>query len=287
MSWIWPANNEYQREVLSYVRFDFQDFDSDLEVRSKDIVRQWHSTDYVELPLPTRIGTDLNMDYTTNSSRISSDRNFMVSMLNPLNPVPGTLYDPEQAAKDRNIRLPGRNFSTSNPPSLNDSNDTNASFLDIIDTTWLGQSRRVYSFDFNMICKSIEDSSRAASVCNYMNSFALPRLNPMSKKSIVGNQKSIHPSMCAVHIKDMSEGGLTEEGATKYWLGEFPQLCVLQKVKGTRIGGDGNQILGMKVPNSGFVPIMYNLKLLLVELEPVYRGEDGIAKSRSQFFTEP
>ena len=147
----------------------------------------------------------------------------------------------------------------------------------------MGQSRRVYSFDFNMICKSLEDSGRAASVCNFMNQAALPTLRDLKKDSIVGNQKAGHPNICTVHVRD-NTGGIDEATSTRYWLGEFPQLCVLQKVKGTRIGGDGNQIIGMVDGNSGFIPTIYNLKLMLVELEPVYRSQENITKSRSQFF---
>ena len=284
MSWRWPSLAQYQTEIAAYVRFDFHKFTSDLSKRSQGIQTFWHSENFIELPLPTRIGTDLNMDYTTNSSRISSDRNFAPLFDTPLNPTLGTLF--ENRRGDYNVRMPGNLFDLSNAPKQSDgSPDT--SFLDIIDTTWLGQSRRVYSFDFNMICKSVEDSGRAASICNFMNAAALPSLQTMSKKDIVGNQKAWHPAMCTVHVFD-NTGGPDPATSTRYWLGEFPQLCVLQKVKGTRVGGDGNQIIGMRNGNSGFIPTIYNLKLMLVELEPVYTdGGNTIAKSRSQFFTGP
>ena len=286
MSFVWPHEPEYQREILSYVRFDFHPFSTELDERSKDIVLHWNSYDYVYLPLPTRIGTDLNMDYTTNTARISSDRNFIIDPDKPINPLPGTLYDPTYGPRrNRNLRLPGNDFSNSGPDT-NLKDQTNRSFLDIIDTTWLGQSRRVYTFEFNMICKSTKDSGTAASVCNFMNNMALPQLQPIKKDAIVGNQKAMHPHMCAIHVESSNEGGLTPDKATQYWLGEYPQLCVLQKVKGTRIGGDGNQIIGMMNEDSGFIPIIYNLKLIFVELEPVYRSDEGIAKSRSQFFIE-
>ena len=78
--------------------------------------------------------------------------------------------------------------------------------------------------------------------------------------------------------------GVSGASATRMWLGEYPQLCVLQKVHGTRIGGDGNQIIGMGVNGSPLNPIIYNLKLIFVELEPVYRNAtDTISRSRSQF----
>jgi hypothetical protein len=283
MSWRWPSLPQYQTEIAAYVRFDFHTFTSDLSKRSQDIQTFWHSSNYVELPLPTRIGTDLNMDYTTNSSRISSDRNFAPIYNNPLDPTLGTLFEPLRG--DYNIRMPGRLFADGIDQPAQSNGSPVTSFLDIIDTTWLGQSRRVYSFDFNMICKSLDDSGRAASICNFMNAAALPSLKEMSKKSIVGNQKAWHPAMCTVHVFDNS-GGIDEDTSTRYWLGEFPQLCVLQKVKGTRVGGDGNQIIGMQNGNSGFVPTIYNLKLMLVELEPVYTdGGNTIAKARSQFFT--
>jgi len=287
MSWRWPSLNQYQTEIAAYVRFDFHTFTSDLSRRSQDIQTFWHSSNYVELPLPTRIGTDLNMDYTTNSSRISSDRNFAPTYNTPLDPSLGTLFQYDRG--DYNVRMPGNLFDSSNasnaPQPSDGSPDT--SFLDIIDTTWLGQSRRVYSFDFNMICKSVEDSGRAASICNFMNAAALPSLTNMSKNDIVGNQKAWHPAMCSVHVSDNTPGGIDLATSTRYWLGEFPQLCVLQKVKGTRVGGDGNQIIGMYNGNSGFIPTIYNLKLMFVELEPVYTdGGNSIAKSRSQFFTK-
>ena len=288
MSWVWPVEPEYQREILSYVRFDFHPFSAQLEERSKDIELQWRSMNYVYLPLPTRIGTDLNMDYTTNTARISSDRNFMSQNDRPLTPLPGTLYDPGSGkVPNRNLRLPGEDFDSDSGPQSNPNGYGLKSFLDIIDTTWLGQSRRIYTFDFNMICKSTKDSSTAASVCNFLNNMALPILTPMKKDEIVGNQKATHPRMCAIHVEDNSGGSTTASDATRYWLGEFPQLCVLQKVKATRIGGDGNQIIGMINENSGFIPIIYNLKLMFVELEPVYtNGVNPTAKSRSQFFTK-
>jgi hypothetical protein len=278
MSWVWPKNTEYQAEIPAWIRFDAYNFDSDITVRNKDIQNFWNSPYFVSVPLPTKIGTDLNMDYTTNSSRISTDRNFIPALNVQPNFAPGTLYDPKVG--ERNLRLPGRDFDKSNVET-NDNRETNTSFLDIIDTTWLGQSRRIYTFDINMICKSIEDSETAASICNYMNAGALPILSNINRNSIVGNQKSIHPAMWAIHVNDTTNDA---NKATRMWLGEYPQLCVLQKVNGTRIGGDGNQIIGMSNLSSVFSPIIYNLKLIFVELEPVYRnGLDNISRSRSQF----
>ena len=86
--------------------------------------------------------------------------------------------------------------------------------------------------------------------------------------------------MWAIHVDDRVDANT----ATRMWLGEYPQLCVLQKVHGTRIGGDGNQIIGMGVNGSPLNPIIYNLKLIFVELEPVYTdGNTSISRSRSQF----
>lgn len=275
---IWPTLEEYQKEIPAWIRFDACNYTSNIFIRNQPIQNFWNSGDFVSVPLPTKLGTDLNMDYTTNSARISTDRNFMPALNVQSNFTPGTLYDPN--AGDQNLRLPGIDFE-GNGPAINDRLQGNRSFLDIIDTTWLGQSRRIYTFSINMICKSMKDSETAASICNFMNAGALPVLNGISINDIVGNQKAIHPAMWAIHVNDTVG---EDNKATRMWLGEFPQLCVLQKVNGTRIGGDGNQIIGMGMDGSPLKPIIYNLKLVFVELEPVYRnGFNSIAQSRSQF----
>ena len=280
MSWIWPTQAEYQAEIPAWIRFDVWNFTSNITVRNQPIQNFWNSGNFVAVPLPTKLGTDLNMDYTTNSARISTDRNFITALNQKPNFAPGTLYDP--LIGDQNLRLPGIDFEgEGNGPASNDRLQGNRSFLDIIDTTWLGQSRRIYTFSINMICKSIQDSETAASICNFMNAAALPILNGIGINDIVGNQKAIHPAMWAIHVNDTVG---QDNRATRMWLGEFPQLCVLQKVNGTRIGGDGNQIIGMGMNGSPLNPIIYNLKLIFVELEPVYRnGSNSIAQSRSQF----
>ena len=278
MSWVWPTEPKYQNEIPAWIRFNAHPFSSNIADRNRDIQTFWNSSNFVAVPLPTKLGTDLNMDYTTNSARISTDRNFIVSNTKILNPTPGTLFDPARASA--NIRLPGNDFNIDNKPNINQ-DDISKSFLDIIDTTWLGQSRRIYTFDINMVCKSIADSKAAASICNYMNAGALPILDPIDINGIVGNQKAYHPAMWSIAVNDVENDPVS---ATQFWLGEFPQLCVLQKVNGTRIGGDGNQIIGMKTEGSSFQPILYNLKLIFVELEPVYtNGQNSIAQSRSQF----
>ena len=278
MSWIWPTQAEYQNEIPAWIRFDARDYTSNIFIRNQPIQNFWNSGAFVSVPLPTKLGTDLNMDYTTNSARISTDRNFMPQLNRQPNFTPGTLYDPRIG--ELNLRMPGNNF-ISEDPELNADRSSRESFLDIIDTTWLGQSRRIYTFSINMICKSIQDSETAASICNFMNAGALPILNGIDINSVVGNQKAIHPAMWAIHVNDTSNDN---NKATRMWLGEYPQLCVLQKVNGTRIGGDGNQIIGMGMNGSPLNPIIYNLKLIFVELEPVYRnGSNSIAQSRSQF----
>lgn len=278
MSWIWPTQSEYQKEIPAWIRFDGWNFTSNIKVRNQPIQNFWNSGNFVAVPLPTKLGTDLNMDYTTNSARISTDRNFMPMLNRQPNFSPGTLYDP--TIGELNLRMPGNNFIEQDP-ELNLDRESGKSFLDIIDTTWLGQSRRIYTFSINMICKSIQDSETAASICNFMNAGALPILNGIDINSVVGNQKAIHPPMWAIHVNDTSNDN---NKATRMWLGEYPQLCVLQKVNGTRIGGDGNQIIGMGMNGSPLNPIIYNLKLIFVELEPVYRNaSNSIAQSRSQF----
>jgi hypothetical protein len=280
MSWIWPTLSEYQKEIPAWIRFDAWNYTSNIDRRNDPIETFWNSNQFASVPLPTKIGTDLNMDYTTNSARISTDRNFSISNERVLNPSPGTLFDASKTESPTNIRMPGRDF-TKGPQSNNKEDyDSNKSFLDVIDTTWLGQSRRIYAFDINMICKSLSDSRAAASICNYMNAGALPVMESFGRNEVVGNQKAFHPPMWAIHVND----GFDVYTATRMWLGEYPQLCVLQKVNGTRIGGDGNQIIGMGVNGSPLNPIIYNLKLIFVELEPVYtNGNNTIAQSRSQF----
>lgn len=283
MSWIWPPDSSpQQKEIAAFLRFDQWTFSSDLNHRGNSIQRFWNSNHFVSVPLPNRIGTDLNMDYTTNSARISSDRNFGRVAGHPLNVYPGTLFDPDQTTNQMNLRLPGKDFTQA--PDANNDDHINHSFLDIIDTTWLGQSRRVYSFDIFMHCKSIPESNVAASICNWMNAGALPRLSSINSSDIIGNQRASHPAMWAIHVRD---SGNRWDSATAGWLGEFPQLCVLQKVQGMRIGGSENQVIGMISSTlSGFVPIVYNLKLIFVELEPVYihsSGRNSTSRSRSQF----
>lgn len=283
MSWVWPTLSEYQAEIPAWIRFDAWNYTSNLERRNDPIETFWNSSNFVSVPLPTKIGTDLNMDYTTNSARIASDRNFSITNKQALDPSPGTLYDPATGKKKPgNMRMPGKDFETGPDSNTSDTYDSNKSFLDVIDTTWLGQSRRIYTFDINMICKSLSDSRAAASICNYMNAGALPVMQDFNRDNVVGNQKAFHPSMWAIHVNDRVD----PYTATRMWLGEYPQLCVLQKVHGTRIGGDGNQIIGMGVNGSPLNPIIYNLKLIFVELEPVYRNAtDTISRSRSQFIT--
>ena len=280
MSWVWPTLSEYQAEIPAWIRFDAHNYTSNIDVRNQPIGNFWNSQKFVSVPLPTKLGTDLNMDYTTNSARIASDRNFSISNERVLNPSPVTLYDPSKTESPTNMRMPGKDFEMGPDSNNKPDYDSNKSFLDVIDTTWLGQSRRIYTFDINMICKSLSDSRAAASICNYMNAGALPVMERLRIDDVVGNQKAFHPSMWAIHVNDRVDANT----ATRMWLGEYPQLCVLQKVHGTRIGGDGNQIIGMGVNGSPLSPILYNLKLIFVELEPVYRNAtDTISWSRSQF----
>lgn len=299
MSWIWPNESEYASEIAAWVRFDACPFSSNLEKRSRPIQTFWNSPDFIAVPLPTRIGTDLNMDYTTNAARIASDRNFRTQQYTALSAIPGTLFDP--SVGDRNFRMPGVGVGEFNPDPDKKPRDFkrgdsgtvdvgsspgNASYLDVIDTTWLGQSRRSYVFDIHMMCKTSHQSITAASICNFANGLALPQLSPMSKERVVANQFALHPFMWSIHVNDMNLAD--PESSTRCWLGEYPQLCVLQKVHSVRLGGDGNQIIGMRSGGKGlFTPLVYNLKLIFIELEPVYRSIYGGVESlsRSQFFT--
>ena len=88
MSWVWPTLSEYQLEIPAWIRFDAWNYTSNINRRSNDIQTFWNSPHFVSVPLPTKIGTDLNMDYTTNSARIASDRNFSISNERVLNPSP-------------------------------------------------------------------------------------------------------------------------------------------------------------------------------------------------------
>lgn len=289
MSWRWPSDQQYRNETGAILRFDQHIFSTDLNKRGNPIQHFWNSSNYVEVPLPNQIGTLINMDYTTESQRILNDRNFLQGFNVVPDTVPGTLKPQGVGGIDVNRRSPGgilNNLTGVEVRQADDTDDPRMAFLDVIDTTWLGQSRRKYNFTINFTCKSIADSAVAGSICNFMSGQCLPYLQKYTAHDIIANQRAFHPPMWAIHVENNDgDRGL----ATRAWLGEYPQLCVLQKVNAIRLGGEGNNIIGMRDPtntNVGFVPIIYQLQLGFIELEPVYRSTDGEseARSRSQFF---
>lgn len=287
MSWIWPAQSQNRSEIGAILRFDQHRFSTLMGIRSQFIDSFWCSSNYVEVPLPNQIGTLINMDYTTDSGRILNDRNFLApESTNFIGAViPGTLYG--GAGTDMNRRSPGgfkNNLQGVGVRTTSAADDPRMAFLDVIDTTWLGQSRRKYNFTINLTCKSMNDSFRAASICNFMSGQCLPYLTLFNADDIVANQRAFHPPMWAIHVEG-NDGNRHQ--STRMWLGEYPQLCVLQQVSAIRVGGDGNQVIGMIDPDGEFfVPIVYQLNLSFLELEPVYRNSNGssMAQSRSQFF---
>ena len=291
MSWRWPSDQQYRNETGAILRFDQHIFSTNLNTRGSHISHFWSSPNYVEVPLPNQIGTLINMDYTTESQRILNDRNFLAGTEVQQNTIPGTLKSRNNptTGPDMNRRSPGglqNDLSYITPRANDDGDDPRMAFLDVIDTTWLGQSRRKYNFTINFTCKSIADSAVAGSICNFMSGQCLPYLQYYNANDIIANQRAFHPPMWAIHVENNDGDRYL---ATRAWLGEYPQLCVLQKVNAIRLGGEGNNVIGMRDPTSstvGFVPIIYQLQLGFIELEPVYRSTNGESetRSRSQFF---
>jgi len=287
MPLLWPARSEYVNETPLFVGFSNHFFSSSLGIRSRSIGTFWHSLNTVFLPAPNALGTTINMDYTTNTARISADRNFNVDMKGMLPIHQGTLVH-TTSGYDLNRR--GAGYEN----SINNSNETirygeagengGGNYVDSIDTTWLGQSRRGYKFRFILICKSIEDSIIGAEISNFFSNALLSSMEHQSRSAVIFNARSFHPPMWAIFATDR-RSGIAE--STKRWIGTYPQLCVLKEATAMRVGGDGNTILGMAHSlASGLYPISYDIRLTFIELEPVYSANNNSteSKSRSQFF---
>ena len=289
-----PDNSEQQKEIPIYVHFAAHRFTSDLETRNQAIGSFWHKSDFGEvfLPVNNEIGTAITMQYSSNPSQILQNRSLKAEADRTLTD-PDTLQGTEGKAPQGGLRgvLSNKrtgtrkdNFSTA---KNNDMAHAYQNFLDVVDTTWLGQTRRRYNFNFVLTNKSSGDAAASINICNFFSNRLLSRMFPQSMNSTSANQRSHHPPMWSINCCNYS-GGQSDQ-STVNWMGTYPQLCVLEDVRAFRTGGDGVSILAMQETEGYPLPLQCHLSLQFIELEPVYvngNNNNMLAPcaSRSQFF---
>ena len=152
--------------------------------------------------------------------------------------------------------------------------------VDMMDMMFLGGSFREYSMEFNLICKSAQDSHLGGAVCSIFSSQCWPLLNPRSSSNS-GNAKLMHPDLWVIWLSKLPFQNSMANDLDNTWVdGIGPNLCVLTDVITKRVGGENNRILAISnsdVPtsrrNPGMsderppLPLQYKLALAFVELE--------------------
>lgn len=291
-----PDTADQQKEIPIYVHFAAHQFTSDLEKRNQAIGSFWHRSDFGEvfLPVNNEIGTAITMQYSSNPSQILQNR----SLKNNLDPK--TTTDPETLQGLGSVGTPqgglrgvisnnrtGTRKDNDQTTKFNDMAHAYQNFLDVVDTTWLGQTRRRYNFNFVLSNKSTGDARASINICNFFSNRLLSRMFPQNINSTSANQRSHHPPMWSINCCNYN-GGQSDQ-STVNWMGTYPQLCVLEDVRAFRTGGDGVSILAMQEKDGFPLPLQCHLSLQFIELEPVYvngNNNDMLAPcvSRSQFF---
>ena len=289
-----PDTAEQQKEIPIYVHFAAHQFTSDLETRNRPIGSFWHKSDFgqVYLPVNNEIGTAITMQYSSNPSQILQNRSLKSNRIDR-STDPDTLQGLQGDAPQGGLRgVLSRNRTGTRKDNFltaknNDMDHAYQNFLDVVDTTWLGQTRRRYNFNFVLSNKSTGDARASINICNFFSNRLLSRMFPQNINSTSANQRSHHPPMWSINC--CNYGGGQSDQSTVNWMGTYPQLCVLEDVRAFRTGGDGVSILAMQEKDGFPLPLQCHLSLQFIELEPVYVNAntyDMLAPcaSRSQFF---
>lgn len=297
-----PANSAQGAEIPAYVHFCSHKFSSNISVRNLPISNFWYGSDFGEayLPLPVEIGTSISMQYSSNPSSILENRSLMTQQgLGSQPRTQGTLFNSTGDVYGGGLRgvgfegadLAGKEAASKGnaaPSPFNDQDHAYENFLDIVDTTWLGQVRRRYIFSFVLMSKSAGDAAASINLSTFFSNRLLSRLAPQSRFSSGNNSRSAHPPMWSINVVNAGFGNAGQ--STLNWIGAWPQLCVLEDVKAFRTGGDGTNILALQEIQGYPLPLQTNIQLSFIELEPVYVPYYSVsslapALARSQFFT--
>ena len=176
--------------------------------------------------------------------------------------------------------------------------------VDMMDMMFLGGSRRSYNIDFNLICRSPEDSESAGAICAVLSSLCWPLLNTtgtFQRAATNGNAKLVHPDIWLISLSE-KPGDFTDSSKfDNLWNdGLGPQICVLTDVNTKRVGGENSRILGINrdFPTSRQtdgngdptpMPLFYKITLSFTELEVSVQDQSSysvISRSRA-FFGRP
>lgn len=184
-------------------------------------------------------------------------------------------------------------YNPTTPPS------TNANIymsVDMMDMMFLGGSRRSYNIDFNLICRSPEDSESAGVICAVLSSLCWPLLNILNTASN-GNAKLEHPDIWLINLSEQPGEFQNSSKVNNSWNdGIGPQICVLTDVNTKRVGGENSRILGInrdfptsrQTAGSGEstpLPLFYKISLSFTELEPSIQDRESYSViSRSRAF---
>ena len=174
----------------------------------------------------------------------------------------------------------------------------------MMDMMFLGGSRRSYNIDFNLICRSPEDSESAGAICAVLSSLCWPLLNTtgtFQRAATNGNAKLVHPDIWLISLSE-KPGDFTDSSKfDNLWNdGLGPQICVLTDVNTKRVGGENSRILGINrdFPTSRQtdgngdptpMPLFYKITLSFTELEVSVQDQSSysvISRSRA-FFGRP
>lgn len=172
--------------------------------------------------------------------------------------------------------------------------------VDMMDMMFLGGSRRSYNIDFNLICRSPEDSQVAGAICSVLSSKCWPLINDAAQTGPSnGNAKLMHPDIWAVTLSEQPGKFGNVGKINSLWNdGVGPQICVLTDVNTRRVGGENSRILGINrdfptsrqtggVAESTPMPLFYKITLSFTELEPAIQSKDDYSTySRSRAFRE-
>lgn len=169
--------------------------------------------------------------------------------------------------------------------------------VDMMDMMFLGGSRRSYNIDFNLICRSPEDSESAGAICAVLSSLCWPLLNTTNtRRASNGNAKLVHPDIWLISLSEQpGEFGDSSKFDNLWNDGIGPQICVLTDVNTKRVGGENSRILGINrdFPTSRQtdgngdptpMPLFYKITLSFTELEVSVQDEFSygvISRSRA------
>lgn len=150
--------------------------------------------------------------------------------------------------------------------------------VDMMDMMFLGGGNRGYQIEFDLVCRSPEDSYAAGQLCGALSSQCWPLLNISGNAN--GNAKLKHPDIWAITLSEFpGQFGAGNKFDNLWNDGVGPQLCVLTDVLTKRVGGENSRILGINRnrPNSrqqsgtgdpAPLPLWYKVSLSFIELEP-------------------